>query len=130
MYMSTDKQPIGWWVKQLDRSLEESFDRLLAGHGADRRQWQLLNLAARGGRVDELEPFLAGDGAPVAGLVERGWIRSDEGVLGLTGAGAAARERLAVEVRAQRVRAMDGIEPAEYTATVDVLRRMAANLAA
>lgn len=93
-----------------------------------RRQWQLLNVAADSGTAGDLEPFLAGDSAPVAELVDRGWLRADAGVLGLTRDGAAARERLAVEVRAQRARVMEGIDPAEYTATVDVLRRMAANL--
>jgi hypothetical protein len=130
MYMSDDK-PIGWWLKHLDRAFEEAFAAALAGEGVDRRQWQLLNVAAAGGTAAALAPFFtdpAEADAPVRALVERGWVRADDRVLTLTADGAAARERLVRTVRDQRARTMQGIEPAEYTATVDVLRRMAANL--
>jgi DNA-binding MarR family transcriptional regulator len=132
MYMSQDK-PIGWWLKDVDRALEESFAAALAGEGVDRRQWQLLNVAAAGGATDALAPFFADPAeadAPVRALVERGWVRSAGDTLTLTAAGSAARDRLLVVVREQRARTMHGIDPAEYAATVDVLRRMAANLAA
>jgi hypothetical protein len=132
MYMSDDK-PIGWWVKHLDRALEHALDRALAGHGATRREWQLLNTAASGGPVTALAPFLddpAEGDALVAGLVERGWVRADGDRLALTPAGAAARDRLAGAVAGQRRRAAAGIAPAEYATAVDVLRRMAGNLVA
>ncbi len=130
MYMSDDK-PIGWWVKQLDRTLEQSLDAALAGQGLTRREWQLLSLAARGGTTAELAPFLdrAAADALVDVLAGRGWVRTDAGALVLTEQGAAVRDRATTEVQAQRRRSMTGIEPAEYAATVDVLRRMAANLA-
>jgi hypothetical protein len=124
MSMSDDK-PIGWWVKHLDRTLEDAVDRALAGASATRREWQLLNVAAAGGSVDDLAPFgVDGPGS----LVERGWVVAGPDGLALTAAGAAARDRLAGTVRALRARAMDGIAPAEYAAAVDVLRRMAANV--
>lgn len=47
MYMSDDNKPIGWWLKEVDRRLEASFERLLADDGLTRRQWQALNAAAR-----------------------------------------------------------------------------------
>ncbi|WP_214402859.1 MarR family winged helix-turn-helix transcriptional regulator [Pseudonocardia lacus] len=132
MYMSEDK-PIGWWVKQLDRALEEALPRALAGEGVDRRQWQLLNVAAGEGTARALAPFFADPAeadAPVRALAERGWVRTERDRITLTAEGAAARDRLLVAVRAQRERVMAGIAPAEYAATVDVLRRMAANAAA
>ena len=132
MHMSEDK-PIGWWVRHLDRTLEEALDRALAEADADRRQWQLLNVAEAGGSVDELAPFFAtsADADEAAReLVDRGWLETAGDRLGLTVDGAAARERLTAIVRAQRERSMVGIAPAEYAATVDVLRRMAVNLAA
>lgn len=129
MYMSQDK-PIGWWAQNLHRALEEAWDRALAGQGATRRQWQALNVAARGGAVGELAPFLVDPAdAPdlVEGLVERGWVRVDGDALALTPAGGAAHEALGAVVQWQRARAMRGITTAEYAAAVDVLRRMAAN---
>jgi DNA-binding MarR family transcriptional regulator len=131
MNMSDDK-PIGWWLKHLDRTLEDALDGALAAEGASRRQWQLLNLAAAEGAPSDLAPFFAdpvdADEA-VAGVVARGWVRRAGERIALTEDGAGARDRLMVTVRAQRQRAMDGIEPAEYAATVDVLRRMATNMA-
>jgi hypothetical protein len=131
MNMSADK-PIGWWLKHLDRTLEDALDGALAAEGVSRRQWQLLNLAAAEGALSEMAPFFADPteaDEPVAGLVGRGWVRRDGERIGLTEDGVAARDRLMVSVRGQRQRAMAGIEPAEYAATVDVLRRMSANMA-
>jgi DNA-binding MarR family transcriptional regulator len=131
MYMSQDK-PIGWWAQHLHRTLEDAWDRALAREGATRRQWQLLNVAARAGSVEELAPFLTGPGAArelVGGLVDRGWVRVDGDVLTLTPAGAAAHDTLTTVVQAQRARSMRGITTDEYATAVDVLRRMAENTA-
>jgi len=131
MYMSQDK-PIGWWAQNLHRTLEDAWDRALAGEGATRREWQLLNVAARAGSTGELAPFFTDPGAArdlVGGLVDRGWVRVDGDVLTLTPTGAAAHEGLAAVVQAQRARSMRGITTDEDAATVDVLRRMAANSA-
>jgi len=46
MYMSDDNKPIGWWLKEVDRLLEASFEQLLAADNLTRRQWQALNAAA------------------------------------------------------------------------------------
>jgi DNA-binding MarR family transcriptional regulator len=132
MYMSDDNKPIGWWLKQVDRLLEESFAGALAVEGADRRQWQLLNAVAAEGSADVRTPFLPEqadrDGA-IAALLERGWVERRGDDLALTAEGSTLRARLAVLVDAQRRRITDGISDAEYVATVDVLRRMAGNLA-
>jgi hypothetical protein len=131
MNMSDDK-PIGWWVKHLDRTLEDALDRAVAVEGITRRQWQMLNLAAAEGELSLMAPFFADlrdADAPAAGLVDRGWIRRSGQRLELTPDGALARDRLTPVVSGQRERVMAGIEPAEYAATVDVLRRMAENMA-
>ncbi|TQJ19075.1 hypothetical protein FB475_3232 [Kribbella jejuensis] len=129
MYMSDDNKPIGWWLKEVDRLLESSFERLLADDGLTRRQWQALNAAAGDQTIAEaLAPFLHGDPAALAAvtnpLVEREWLTGDE----LTAAGSHALEDLTVKVQAQRRRITAGITDEEYVATVDVLRRMANNL--
>lgn len=130
--MSDDNKPIGWWLKQVDRLLEQSFAGALAVDGVDRRQWQLLNAVAAEGSADVLTPFLPDPtdrDRAIAALVERGWVESRGADLALTAEGASLRSRLTVLVDAQRRRITDGISDAEYVATVDVLRRMAGNLA-
>jgi DNA-binding MarR family transcriptional regulator len=127
----SDDMPIGWWVKHLDRTLEDALDRAVAVEGISRRQWQMLNLAAEEGELSTMAPFFADPAeadAPVAGLVERGWVRRHGQRLALTPDGARARDRLTPLVHRQRQQVMDGIAPAEYAATVDVLRRMADNV--
>lgn len=162
MYMSDGNKPIGWWLKEVDRRLEASFERLLADDGLTRRQWQALNAAAAhrppvdtpqapdvpdmppvpvgtpqapGGVVQApgiaaaLAPFLSGGPAELAAvtdpLVERGWLAGET----LTAEGERALQALTTKVQVQRRRVTAGISEAEYRATVDVLRRMAANLA-
>lgn len=129
MYMSDDKKPIGWWLKEVDRLLEQSFEQVLAADGLNRRQWQILNAAREDVPIAAaLTPFLSGGPAELesftAPLAERGWLDGDR----LTPAGVAALERLTGKVEAQRRRVTNGIVDAEYLQTVDVLRRMAANL--
>ncbi|MEV5960793.1 MarR family transcriptional regulator [Kribbella sp. NPDC051952] len=129
MYMSDDNKPIGWWLKEVDRRLEASFEQVLAADGLTRRQWQALNAAAGPESIaTALAPFLTGDPAELAAvtdpLVERGWLRGDH----LTAAGAEALGELTAKVQAQRKRVTAGVSDQEYAATVGVLRTMAANL--
>jgi len=78
--------------------------------------------------VSALAPFLTGDLAELATimdpLAERGWLSGDE----LTPAGRAALDTLTTKVQEQRRRVTAGVSDQEYVATVGVLRRMAANL--
>ena len=49
-------RPIGFWLKLVDRLIDEQFDRTLGAHDVSRRQWQLLNiLAARPAAPAELD---------------------------------------------------------------------------
>ena len=129
MYMSDDNKPIGWWLKEVDRLLEDSFEQVLAADGLTRRQWQALNAAAGPESIAAaLAPFLTGDPAELTAvtdsLVERGWLSGDE----LTAAGRDAMEALTAKVQALRRRVTAGVSDQEYGATVGVLRRMAENL--
>jgi hypothetical protein len=129
MHMSDDNKPIGWWLKEVDRLLEQSFEQVLAADGLNRRQWQILNAVQGDAPVAvAIKPFLSGDPAELASLTApltaRGWLDDD----GLTPAGLAAYEALAEKVHAQRRRINNGIVETEYLQTVDVLRRMAVNL--
>ena len=129
MYMSDDNKPIGWWLKEVDRLLEDSFEQVLAADGLTRRQWQALNAAAGPESIAAaLAPFLTGDPAELTAvtdsLVERGWLSGDE----LTAAGRDAMEALTAKVQALRRRVTAGVSDQEYGATVGVLRRMTENL--
>lgn len=127
MYMSEDNKPIGWWLKELDRRIEASFERLLAGEGLGRRQWQVLNAAAGDEPIGVvLAPFLGDEAelrAAIAPLTARGWLVGDA----LTPEGRAALERLTGLVVTQRQQLSAGIDDGEYAVALGVLRKMAAN---
>ncbi|GGM27367.1 hypothetical protein ACFFX1_12090 [Dactylosporangium sucinum] len=110
-------KPIGYWLKELDRRIEEAFE--VAAEGVTRREWQVLNGLGPEG------PFATGDA--VAGLAARGWATPDGT---LTGAGEAARDRIRSTVDGIRARSMRGIPEADYATTVRTLETMAANLSA
>lgn len=83
MYMSDDNKPIGWWLKEVDRLLEESFEQVLAADRLTRRQWQALNAAAGPQTIAAaLSPFLTGAAGELSAitdpLVARGWLAGDE----------------------------------------------------
>jgi len=130
MYMSVDNKPIGWWLKEVDRLLEASFERVLAADGLTRRQWQALNAAAGPEPIAvTLAPFLTGDPAELATvtapLTERGWLSGED----LTTEGWAALETLTTKVQQHRRQATAGITNDQYAATLGTLQRMAHNLA-
>ena len=79
-----------------------------------------------------MEPFWSADrdgpGEVLGKLVRRGWAGREGSSYALTADGDAAVARLGGEVAGIRRRASDGVSAEEYVATVDVLRRVAANL--
>jgi len=85
------RRPIGWRLKEADERIELAFAEALAGLGADRRDWQVLDTLARR-RIRRLELttlFAAFDPAEaIAGVVEdltaRRWVEEADGVLRLT----------------------------------------------
>ncbi len=57
-------RPIGFWLKLVDRLIDEQFAATLEEHGVTRRQWQLLNVLSREpATVEQLDaavaPFLS-----------------------------------------------------------------------
>lgn len=43
-----EKRPLGYWLKLVDSLITEQFTESLEEHGVTRKQWQLLNVLARG----------------------------------------------------------------------------------
>ncbi|WP_026421763.1 helix-turn-helix domain-containing protein [Actinokineospora inagensis] len=113
-------KPIGYWVKELDRRLEERFEQELGD--VSRREWQVLN-ALPDDPVDLLAPF-SGTPEAVERLRARGWVSGRE----LTEDGATAKAEIAAKVTRLRASVTTGIGDDEYLATVRVLERMVHNL--
>jgi hypothetical protein len=132
----SDRRPIGFWLKLVDRLIDDRLDTTLAEYGLTRRHWQILNVARREPVTiadidDRLRPFLdAGTGsvAPVvADLVSDGWL-VDDGHIRLTTEAAGRFDELLAAVSADRRTVADGIDPGDFQTTMAVLERMARNL--
>ncbi len=127
-------RPIGFWLKLVDRLIDERFEMVLEEHGVTRRQWQLLNVLKRGpATLEELDtavaPFLDDEGESSAEhleeLVGSGWVAPG---YSLTEAGGTAMEGLGHAVEELRRGMSDGIAEEDYATTLAVLERMSRNL--
>jgi DNA-binding MarR family transcriptional regulator len=133
----TQSRPIGFWLKLLDRLIEQTLDAALAAERLTRRDWQVLNVVQQGvassAELEErLQPFLdhtePTTDLSLRQLRERGWSTPLGDPLALTTEGQAAIARLQGSVSAARRALMRDVDPAEYQATVAVLERMARSL--
>ena len=132
-----DSRPIGFWLKLVDRLLDERFAAVLEEHGVSRGQWRLLNVVSEGGATAEeveraVAPFQTDDGMSVsdqlAELIESDWVVFGGIEYRLTERGASAHARLAEVVGELRTGSTDGISGEDYEHTVQTLERMARNL--
>jgi len=137
-----DTRPLGYWLRLVDRLIDEQFATTLEEHGITRRQWQLMNVLAQApASVEELDaaiaPFLAAATEEreressvehLTELIESAWVDATPTGYELTVRGQAALERLAVVVAEQRTVITAGVTDAEYQQAVAVLKRVAANL--
>lgn len=137
----TAPRPIGFWLKLVDRLIDEQFASTLEEHGVTRRQWQLLNVLSReASSVAELDaavaPFLSpgengeaeSSAEHLSELIESAWVDATATGYELTERGRAAFERLEAVVATQRTVIAEGVAPEHYEQTVAVLERMARNL--
>lgn len=134
MTVPTDRRPIGFWLKLVDRLIDKQLDASLGG--LSRRHWQVLNVVQQG-RASQTEidarvrPFIGSEGTTareVADLQRRGWLASGTATVELTELGTKEFARLLELVSADRTTLMIGIAPEEYASAVSVLERMARNL--
>ncbi len=131
-------RPIDFWLKLVDKLINEHFTRTLEEHGITRRQWEVMNLlSTRPAAQDELDevlaPFPAELGAStlvedLAELVESGWLVQREQGYELTDRGRTSYERLEPVLRSSNDEIARGISDADYTTMIGVLEQMAINL--
>ncbi|MBC7725167.1 MAG: MarR family transcriptional regulator [Burkholderiaceae bacterium] len=132
-----DERPIGFWLKLVDRLIDEAFDKTLDEHGVTRRQWQVLTLLGRGPATREeldgaLAPFVREGVESTASqtdeLVESEWVAATDSGFVLTPMGQLSFERLSEVVSGIRARLSAGLSEDDYEATVRSLERMSRNL--
>jgi hypothetical protein len=131
-------QPIGWWSGETYRRVVGEIRAALAVERLTQPHWWTLNHVAgdpgRWGRVTLAERLTPYDdlGTDFDGvfddLVGRGWLTEEAGAFRLTEAGEAGRLRAHDRMSPIHERVRAGITEDEYAATIDVLRRIVANL--
>jgi len=122
-------ETIGYWVSLVARLLDERFGDVVPHAGLDRRHWHVLTLLAGGSaQSDAADGVLRGFETEVQDLVARGWVQGAPDGWVITAEGQTAYHRLLDDVTAARERVVEGIDDADLATTVDVLRRVAANL--
>jgi DNA-binding MarR family transcriptional regulator len=135
--MDTARRPIGYYLKQLDRLIEERFERDLATHRIARRHWQILNILHSGptdspALTEALRPFWTASGiaqqAVLDDLVQRGTVSHDSESYDLTPSGRALHAAVLERVTATRELLLDGLTADDYQTVVDTLQHMARNL--
>jgi hypothetical protein len=132
------QRPIGFWLKLVDRLIDDRFDNALTEYDVSRRQWELLNLLSPGPATlvrlnQELEPYYDPDGYESASthleeLIERGWVDVAFEYYELTGEGASNHAALHRLVAKNRSAGLEGVPDDEYRTTIIVLERIAKNL--
>ncbi|MGW1407503.1 MarR family transcriptional regulator [Streptomyces sp. NPDC002403] len=131
-------QPIGAWTGVACRLVVGAIREQLAVEGLTQPHWWTLNHVAgepgKWTRAALIERLAKWDdlGIDFSGvfddLVGRGWLTEDAGLMTLTEAGEDGRVR--AEERNLRVHQQvhEGIDTADFVTTINVLRRMVANL--
>ena len=133
------QRPIGFWLKLVDRLIDERFAAIIEEHGVTRRQWQLLNVLQAGATtVDQLDaavaPFIepgteeAAAAEHLAELVDSEWLTIAGPVYTLTERGLAAFQRLQIVVDSLRDQTSKGLTQDQYETTLVALEQMAVNL--
>ena len=132
------RRPVDFWLRLLDRLINEHFGMILDEHGVTRRQWEVMNLLSRGSAShDELAEALAPFHGEVqaktltdelAELEDSGWLLRREQVYELTERGQTSYQRLEPVLRATDEEIARGISTEDYATMLVVLERMAINL--
>ncbi|MEU1073039.1 MULTISPECIES: MarR family transcriptional regulator [unclassified Streptomyces] len=131
-------QPIGYWAREAASLVIGGLRTALAVEDLTQPYWWALNHIAgapghwtRASLTAKLTPFDDQDtdfDAVFTDLASRGWTAETDGTLVLTDAGEAGRLRAHDRNAKVHTRMRTGVDDAAYAATIDVLRRVVANL--
>jgi hypothetical protein len=136
MSAETPFRPLGFWLKLLDRLIEENLDTALRPFSLTRRHWQILNLVAQGPQtvnavMTELAAFVPEESqqeAILTELISASWVQYKQDELTLA---VSAEDRL-VPVRAAinqaRAQVSIGVSRSNYDTTITTLETMCRNL--
>ena len=131
-------QPIGAWSGEAYRRVVGALRAQLAVENLTQPHWWTLNHVAgdpgkwtRATLIQRLAPYddlgIDFDGV-FDDLVARGWMTEDAGTMTLTEAGEAGRIRARERNLRVHEQTHEGIDTADYVTTINVLRRIVANL--
>ena len=124
----TSPRPIGYWLRVIDRRLDDRMRELFAAEGLTRRDWRRLNLIGGSVADPRMSERLASRPERVAPLIERGWVTGEPGAWTLTEAGEAARATLLERVSALRVEVAGAVSPEDFATTLASLEAIARTL--
>ncbi|MCL8015486.1 MarR family transcriptional regulator [Streptomyces sp. AS02] len=131
-------QPIGAWSGEAYRLVVGAIRAQLAVEGLTQPHWWTLHHVAgdpgrwtRATLIERLTKYedlgIDFDGV-FDDLVVRGWLTEDAGAMTLTGAGEEGRLRARERNLRVHQQTHEGIDTADFVTTINVLRRMVANL--
>ncbi|WP_067715758.1 MarR family winged helix-turn-helix transcriptional regulator [Nocardia yamanashiensis] len=133
-----EQRPLVYWLKQIDRSIQEALARHLAAEDLDARTWQVFNTISYGaitlGELDYTMSAFRSDFEPtmrpfVDRLIDRGWVDlTSVEVVTLTPAGRRAHERVSAVAGELRARMLDCVSPAEQAVLMELLQRIASHV--
>lgn len=136
--MEPERRPIGYWLKHLDRLIDQAFERALDADGLTRRHWQVLNTLAAGPTTNAaltaaLQPFVQGESMTIEVIItdflDRGWVRNvPDGGVEISERGRAAHEAAMQRIAETRQALRCDITDDEYVTVIRILQRMASNL--
>ena len=124
----TSPRPLGYWLRVIDRRLDNAMRDVFAADGLTRRDWRRLNLVAGTVSDPRLSEKLAAHPERVRPLADRGWIDGEPGAWRLTEAGEAARASLHERVSSLRARVAGAVSPEDFATTLASLEAIAREL--
>jgi hypothetical protein len=125
---SASPRPFGFWLKVIDRRLDDAMRELFAADGLTRRDWRRLNLVAGTVSDPRLSEKLAARPERVEPFVERGWVEGEPGAWHLTEAGETARASLQERVATLRAKVAGAVSPEDFATTMASLEAIAGEL--
>ncbi|KQZ11516.1 hypothetical protein ASD23_05620 [Agromyces sp. Root1464] len=126
--LSASPRPFGFWLKVIDRRLDEAMGDLFTEEGLTRRDWRRLNLVAGTVTDPRMSEKLAARPERVEPLVERGWVEGEPGAWRLTEAGETARASLQERVATLRAKVAGAVSPEDFATTMASLEAIAGEL--